>query len=231
MASTSYMNDPERARRIGQARGNLDKTLRKMEDDARITATALVHGQGGSQDRIAAMQYGPGGADDRRGVIQFGPGGQGDRNNLAHERNVALQFGKGSGYAEHNLANANQANTASELGQFQLGVGRDTRPELLAQNRATFGLNTATNQGELTAKLDENFKKETARTLAMPQYNDPYIKTVPEQPEGWFSKLWSGNLYNPLDPTVAAKRKRESMLKNKTDSLNENFLATNPSYR
>jgi hypothetical protein len=181
-------------------------------------------GPGGLESQVLAMQKTLAG-------MQYGPGGQGDRNNLAHERNVALQFGKGSGYAEHNLANANQANTASELGQFQLGVGRDTRPELLAQNRATFGLNTATNQGELTAKLDENFKKETARTLAMPQYNDPYIKTVPEQPEGWFSKLWSGNLYNPLDPTVAAKRKRESMLKNKTDSLNENFLATNPSYR
>jgi hypothetical protein len=110
---------------------------------------------------------------------------------------------------------------------FKLGIAKELRPESLAAARSTYGLNTASNQGEAVTKLDDAYGKSNARALAMPQWADPYKKVTPTHEPGYLSKLWSGDLYNPFNP----KLPEQELRKKKINQMNESFLANNPLYR
>jgi len=175
------------------------------------------------KDELAQRKY----ATD----AQYGAGGASDREMLARERMAGVTAGTAANQlaaqkpgwdaaAELNRAQAGELN-------FKLGMGQELRPDSIAAARSTYGLNTALAQGETTGKLDAAYTQANTRALAMPAYSTPYQKVAPEQPRGWLSKLWQGDLYNPF----STKNADELMKKRKINALNESFLATNPSYR
>ena len=164
---------------------------------------------------------------------QYGVGGSWDRHNLSTE-NIATQKTNMetpyyTGMGAHATAQAGFQDIANR-------TALALQPSSIESGIATNKLNKKWNIGAEADKATEFYNKGVARDLAMPQYNTPYTKTVPQNQlsTGQFGSdtltdLWHGNLFGTAPSSLAFDK--EKILRRKTDLLNSSFLANNPDYR
>jgi hypothetical protein len=129
-------------------------------------------------------------------------------------------------------SNAAHAGAMAE-GQNQENIfNKEINPYRIQQSVATGKLNAATYNGEVNAQEEKNYQAWKAGNLAKPEWaNDPYKPAVIPERSGWLSKLWEGNLYNPLNPMVTAQQSAEDIQRKKIATANALFLQNNPEYR